>query len=80
MIGDIAAHHQFGTSAFDSAYAKPLIQNHKRLTAKMDTKTAEETHPYLFHSDQGIDRRVCKRTVPMQVLSLDMSRTGTAPL
>lgn len=44
----------------------------------MENKTAAETHPYFFRPDQDIDRRQCKRVVPMQVLSLGMSRTGTA--
>ncbi|KUJ11455.1 uncharacterized protein LY89DRAFT_758083 [Mollisia scopiformis] len=34
----------------------------------------------MFPGNLNIDRRKCKRTVPMQVLSLGMSRTGTASL
>lgn len=37
----------------------------------------EDTHPYFFKSDRDIDRRQCKRVIPMQVLSLGMPRTGT---
>lgn len=39
--------------------------------------TSEEKFPHLFVS-YDIDRHTCHRTVPMQVLSLGMSRTGTA--
>ncbi|CZT16077.1 uncharacterized protein RCC_01917 [Ramularia collo-cygni] len=35
--------------------------------------------PWLF-VDYDIDRHTCRRTVPMQVLSLGMSRTGTASM
>lgn len=41
-------------------------------------QTLEEKHPELFQPDLNIDRRQCKRTVPMQVLALGMSRTGTS--
>jgi hypothetical protein len=34
--------------------------------------------PKMFPGDLNIDRSKCKRTVPMQVLNLGMSRTGTA--
>jgi len=39
-----------------------------------------ERHPELFQKDLNIDRRTCKRVVPMQVLALGMSRTGTASM
>lgn len=38
-----------------------------------------ERYPDLF-KDLNIDRRTCKRIVPMQVLALGMSRTGTASM
>lgn len=38
----------------------------------------QEKHPELFLPDAHIDRRKCKRVVPMKVLSLGMPRTGTA--
>jgi len=41
-------------------------------------QTLEEKHPELFQSDLNIDRRKCTRTVPMEVLALGMSRTGTS--
>jgi hypothetical protein len=34
--------------------------------------------PKMFPGDLNIDRRKCQRTVPMQVLNLGVSRTGTA--
>jgi hypothetical protein len=34
--------------------------------------------PKMFPGNLNIDRSKCKRTVPMQVLNLGMSRTGTA--
>ena len=40
--------------------------------------TMKEKHPELFVEDRDIDRRNCKRVVPMTVLSLGMPRTGTA--
>ncbi|KAK7413485.1 hypothetical protein QQX98_007633 [Neonectria punicea] len=43
-------------------------------------QTAKEKHPELFQPDLNIDRRQCKRTVPMQVLALGMSRTGTSSM
>ncbi|KAH7354852.1 P-loop containing nucleoside triphosphate hydrolase protein [Rhexocercosporidium sp. MPI-PUGE-AT-0058] len=46
----------------------------------MENLSAEETHPYFFKPDQNINRRQYKRVVPMQVLSLGMSRTGTASM
>ncbi|KAE8443711.1 hypothetical protein EG329_001483 [Mollisiaceae sp. DMI_Dod_QoI] len=36
-----------------------------------------EIHPELFIKDQNIDRRKCKRVVPMEVLNLSMPRSGT---
>lgn len=41
-------------------------------------QTLQEKHPELFRPDLDIDRRKCTRTVPMQVLALGMSRTGTS--
>jgi hypothetical protein len=41
-------------------------------------ETLEDKHPELFVPDQNINRRKCKRVVPLQVMSLGMSRTGTA--
>jgi hypothetical protein len=41
-------------------------------------QTLEEKHPELFRPDLNIDRRKCTRTVPMEVLALGMSRTGTS--
>ena len=32
----------------------------------------------IFTNDTDIDRRQCKRTVPMRVLALGLGRTGTA--
>lgn len=43
----------------------------------MPPLSEREKHPELFIPDSNIDRRTCKRVVPMQVLSLGMSRTGT---
>lgn len=40
--------------------------------------TPEQKHPELFQPDLNIDRRQCKRVVPMEVLALGMSRTGTS--
>lgn len=37
----------------------------------------EEKYPELFQPDANIDRRTCRRTIPMEVLSLGLSRTGT---
>lgn len=37
-----------------------------------------DLHPELFAEDQkNIDRRTCKRVVPMEVLNLSMPRSGT---
>ena len=44
----------------------------------MAIQALEDKHPELFQSDAKIDRRSCKRVIPMQVLSLGFSRTGTA--
>ena len=38
----------------------------------------EAVHPEMYVPDSNIDRHKCKRVVPMEVLSLGMSRTGTA--
>ncbi|KAF4980004.1 hypothetical protein FZEAL_3866 [Fusarium zealandicum] len=43
-------------------------------------QTPEEKHPELFRPDLNIDRRKCTRTVPMEVLALGMSRTGTSSM
>ncbi|KAJ4180862.1 hypothetical protein NW767_013417 [Fusarium falciforme] len=43
-------------------------------------QTLEEKHPELFQPDLNIDRRKCTRTVPMEVLALGMSRTGTSSM
>ncbi|KAF5007155.1 hypothetical protein FDECE_6508 [Fusarium decemcellulare] len=43
-------------------------------------QTPEEKHPELFRPDLNIDRRKCKRTVPLEVLALGMPRTGTASM
>lgn len=37
-----------------------------------------ERFPELFMEDKHIDRRTCKREVPMKVLVFGMMRTGTA--
>lgn len=39
--------------------------------------TDEEKYPELFQPDANIDRRTCVRTMPMEVLGLGLSRTGT---
>lgn len=39
--------------------------------------TDEEKYPELFLPDANINRRTCHRTLPMEVLSLGLSRTGT---
>ncbi|KAI9728247.1 MAG: hypothetical protein M1834_007740 [Cirrosporium novae-zelandiae] len=39
--------------------------------------TDREKFPEFYVEDQNIDRRTCKRQIPLQVLSLGMSRTGT---
>lgn len=40
---------------------------------------SEAKHPHLFTS-YDIDRHVCHRIIPMEVLSLGMGRTGTASM
>jgi len=40
-------------------------------------KTLHDRHPDLFAHDANIDRHACHRKVPMQVLALGFSRTGT---
>jgi hypothetical protein len=37
-----------------------------------------QRHPELHMKETDIDRHNCKRVVPMEVLSLGMSRTGTS--
>ncbi|KAJ7489534.1 hypothetical protein FB451DRAFT_1349737 [Mycena latifolia] len=44
----------------------------------MDPKTIQAMHPEMYVPDANIDRHTCRRVVPMEVLSLGMSRTGTA--
>jgi hypothetical protein len=49
----------------------------------MDKATIRELqyrqrHPELFVQETDVDRHTCKRVVPMEVLSLGMSRTGTS--
>ena len=39
--------------------------------------TLQEKHPELYVPEQNIDRRTCVRVVPMEVLNMGMSRTGT---
>ena len=38
----------------------------------------EQNYPQMFLPDSNIDRRKCKREVPMEVLNLGFPRTGTA--
>ncbi|KAJ7435444.1 hypothetical protein B0H11DRAFT_2113750 [Mycena galericulata] len=45
-----------------------------------DPKSIQERHPEMFVRDANIDRHACRRVVPMEVLSLGMSRTGTASM
>lgn len=40
--------------------------------------TMKEKHPEVFAEDQDANPRQHKRVIPMEVLSLGMSRTGTA--
>lgn len=52
------------------------------MTAKMDADAIEELreqqlHPEVYMKGTNIDRH-CKRIVPMQVLSLGISKTGTS--
>jgi hypothetical protein len=48
-------------------------------TADMnDPRMVRAMHPEMYVPDEGIDRHQCKRVVPMEVLSLGLSRTGTA--
>ncbi|KAJ0120149.1 hypothetical protein J7T55_001004 [Diaporthe amygdali] len=42
--------------------------------------TDREKYPELFLPDANIDRRTCGRIMPMEVLSLGLSRTGTTSL
>ncbi|KAF6828493.1 hypothetical protein CPLU01_08475 [Colletotrichum plurivorum] len=42
--------------------------------------TEQEKHPELFKPDLNIDRRQCKRVVPLEVLALGMSKTGTSSM
>ena len=42
------------------------------------SKSIEERHPELFAKDLKIDPRTRTRVVPMEVMALGMSRTGTA--
>ena len=44
----------------------------------MEQVRYEAMHPEMYSPDAGIDRHKRKRVVPMEVLSLGMSRTGTA--
>ena len=46
------------------------MPNLKKLTMK-------EKHPELFLPQTDIDRRQCKRVVPMEVMNLGFPRTGT---
>ncbi len=39
--------------------------------------TMEEKHPELFKPETDIDRRLCRRIVPMEVMNLGFPRTGT---
>jgi len=38
--------------------------------------TMKEKHPELFMPQTNIDRRQCKRVVPMEVMNLGFPRTG----
>ncbi|KAK4495088.1 hypothetical protein PRZ48_013415 [Zasmidium cellare] len=40
----------------------------------------QDAHPVLFTPDQQIDRHKCTRQVPMRVLAMGYSRTGTASM
>ncbi|MCJ1248355.1 hypothetical protein MMC30_005572 [Trapelia coarctata] len=42
--------------------------------------TKREKHPEGFLPETNIDRRTCKRTVPMEILNLSFPRTGTMSL
>lgn len=46
------------------------MANPKKLTMK-------EKHPELYMPETNIDRRRCKRVVPMEVMNLGFPRTGT---
>ncbi|KXH47567.1 hypothetical protein CNYM01_11912 [Colletotrichum nymphaeae SA-01] len=43
-------------------------------------QSEKEKHPELFKPDLNIDRRQCKRVVPLEVLALGMSKTGTSSM
>lgn len=47
------------------------------MTSYADTYTRKPITD-IFTSDTDIDKRQCKRTVPMKVLILGLGRTGTA--
>ncbi|KAI3529553.1 hypothetical protein CSPX01_15451 [Colletotrichum filicis] len=43
-------------------------------------QSEKEKHPELFKPDLNIDRRQCERVVPLEVLALGMSKTGTSSM
>ncbi len=44
-----------------------------------DTSLNRQRFPEMFEFEKGqIDRRTCRRVVPMEVLALGLPRTGTA--
>ncbi|KAJ7606809.1 efflux pump antibiotic resistance protein [Roridomyces roridus] len=45
-----------------------------------DEKSLRARHPGFYVKDANIDRHTCQRVVPMEVLSLGMSRTGTSSI
>ncbi|KAL2875855.1 hypothetical protein SGCOL_009003 [Colletotrichum sp. CLE4] len=43
-------------------------------------QSEQEKHPELFRPDLNVDRRQCKHVVPLEVLALGMSKTGTSSM
>lgn len=69
------------TELSTNTWYKPSLFPKIIMAAVNDTQVAKWKayfDPKMFPGNLNIDRRKCKRTVPMQVLSLGLSRTGTA--
>lgn len=47
------------------------------MMSSLNKLTMVEKHPELFMPQTNIDRRQCKRVVPMEVMNLGFPRTGT---
>jgi hypothetical protein len=70
---------QYLMSTNDSDNMVTNVMDHSiQARSSKTTESMEERHPELFRPDQNVDRRTCERVIPMKVLSLGISRTGTA--